>query len=58
LFIAAGGAMLLGYGATQLPEWAELIFGVPVILGIYGWIIWTKGFGPADRALLKSGKKG
>ncbi|QJQ33562.1 lipopolysaccharide biosynthesis protein [Sphingomonas lacunae] len=58
LFFAAGGAMLLGYGATQLPEWAELILGVPIILGIYGWIIWTRGFGPADRALLKSGKKG
>lgn len=57
LFFAAGGAMLLGYGATQLPEWAELILGVPVILGIYGWIIWTRGFGPSDRALLKAGKK-
>lgn len=58
LFAAAGGAMLLGYGATQLPEWAELVFGVPVILGIYGWIIWTRGFGPGDRALLRAGKKG
>ena len=58
LFVAAGGAMLLGYGATQLPEWAELIFGIPVILGIYGRIIWTRGFGPGDRALLRANKKG
>lgn len=57
LFIAAGGAMLLGYGAIQLPEWAELIIGVPVILAIYAAIIWRYGFGPADRALLKAGKK-
>ena len=58
LLWAAAGAMLLGWGATRLPEWAELLFGVPVILGIYSWIIWTRGFGPADRALLSSGKKG
>ena len=50
---AAAGAVVLGYGATQLPEWAELIFGVPVILGIYAWIIWSRGFGPADRELFR-----
>jgi len=22
-----------------------------VILGFYGWIIWTRGFGPEDRVL-------
>ena len=50
---ATGGAAVLGWGATQLPEWAELLIGVPVILGIYAWLIWTRGFGPADRALFK-----
>lgn len=50
---ATAGAAILGWGATQLPEWAELLVGVPVILGIYGWLIWTRGFGPADRALFK-----
>lgn len=50
---ATAGAAVLGWGATQLPEWAELLVGVPVILGIYGWLIWTRGFGPADRALFK-----
>ena len=53
IFWATGGAVILGYGATQVPEWAELLIGVPVILGIYGWIIWTKGFGPSDRELLR-----
>lgn len=50
---ASSAAVVLGWGATQLPEWAELLVGIPVILGVYGWIIWTRGFGPADRALLR-----
>ncbi|WP_192878817.1 lipopolysaccharide biosynthesis protein [Sphingopyxis lindanitolerans] len=50
---ATGGAAVLGWGATKLPEWAELLIGVPVILGIYAWLIWTRGFGPADRALFR-----
>jgi O-antigen/teichoic acid export membrane protein len=57
LLYAAAGAVLLGYAATQVPEWAELLIGVPVILGIYGWIIWTKGFGPSDRELLRAKPK-
>jgi O-antigen/teichoic acid export membrane protein len=57
LFWAAGGAVILGYGAMQLVEWAELLIGVPVILGIYGWVIWTRGFGPSDRELLRMGAK-
>ena len=50
---ATAGATILGYGATQLPEWAELLIGVPFILGVYGWLIWTRGFGPADRELFR-----
>jgi len=50
---ATAGAAILGWGATQLPEWAELLVGVPVILGIYAWLIWTRGFGPEDRALFR-----
>jgi O-antigen/teichoic acid export membrane protein len=50
---AGAGAMILGWGATRLPEWAELGFGVPLILAIYAYIIWTKGFGPDDRALFR-----
>ncbi|MCU0729456.1 MAG: oligosaccharide flippase family protein [Sphingopyxis sp.] len=57
LLWASSGAILLGWLATQAPEWVELLIGVPVILGIYGWIIWTRGFGPADRELLRVGKK-
>lgn len=60
---ATSGATLLGWAMThrwgnfQVPEWAELLIGVPLILGIYSWLIWTRGFGPADRALFASGKK-
>jgi O-antigen/teichoic acid export membrane protein len=50
---ATAGATVLGWGATKLPEWAELIFGVPLILAIYCWLIWTRGFGPSDRALFR-----
>ena len=36
-----------------LPEWAEITLGIPAILGVYGWIIWHKGFGPEDRVLFR-----
>ena len=29
-----------------LPEWAELLFGIPAILVAFGAVLWTKGFGP------------
>ncbi len=56
LFIAALLAAALGWGARLLPEWAELLIGVPAILAGYGWLIWTRGFTPEDRALLRSSK--
>ncbi len=50
---AAAPAVVVGFAATQLPEWAELIVGVPAILLVYGWIIWKRGFGPEDRVLFR-----
>jgi len=51
---AAIPALAVGGAATEyLPEWAELAFGIPAILGIYVWIIWHKGFGPEDRLLFR-----
>jgi len=50
---ATAPAVLIGYGATWLPEWAELIVGIPAILLAYGWVIWIKGFGPEDRVLFR-----
>ncbi|MFZ1742301.1 MAG: oligosaccharide flippase family protein [Pontixanthobacter sp.] len=53
LIWAAGPAVVVGFAATFLPEWAELLFGIPAILFTYGWIIWHKGFGPEDRVLFR-----
>ncbi len=51
---AAAPAVLVGWLATTfLPEWAELALGIPAILGVYGWVIWHRGFGPEDRVLFR-----
>ncbi len=55
---AAGGAMLLGISATALPEWSQLAIGIPAILGLYGYVVWTRGFDSADRALLTAPRGG
>ena len=53
LIWAAIPAVAVGCIAIQMPEWAELIIGVPAILVIYGWVIWQRGFGPDDRILFR-----
>ncbi len=51
---AVAPATLVGWLAvTFLPEWAELLFGIPAILFTYGFVIWHKGFGPEDRVLFR-----
>ena len=57
LIWAVTAAAVIGTAATYLPEWAELSLGIPAILGVYGWIIWTRGFDAEDRALLGKDKK-
>lgn len=56
---ASGAAIVVGGLFTMLPhslEWLELLGGIPAILGVYGLIIWRKGFGPEDRALFAKKK--
>jgi O-antigen/teichoic acid export membrane protein len=53
LIWAGALAILVGQGVVLMPEWAELIFGIPAILISYGWIIWRRGFGPEDRVLFR-----
>ena len=53
LIWAAAPAAIVGYIATQLPEWMELLFGIPAILLTYGFVIWRRGFGPEDRLLFR-----
>ena len=50
---ATGPAVVVGFLATLLPEWAELVFGIPAILLTYGYVIWHRGFGPEDRVLFR-----
>ena len=51
---AAVPAALVGWLAARfLPEWAEIVFGIPAILGVYSWVIWHFGFGPDDRVLFR-----
>jgi len=51
LIWAAAAAVIVGQAVVLMPEWAQLVFGIPVLLGAYGWLIWTRGFGPEDRVL-------
>ncbi len=54
---AAVAAMVIGQLIIRLPEWAELIFGIPAILAAFGAILWFKGFGHEDRELFKMRKE-
>lgn len=54
LAAAAVAAVIVGSAFTALPhslEWAELVFGLPAIAGIYLFIIWRFAFRAEDRAL-------
>jgi O-antigen/teichoic acid export membrane protein len=50
---AAAAATVVGYAATHIPEWSELLIGMPAILLSYGAIIWMKGFTKEDRVLFR-----
>jgi hypothetical protein len=56
LIWAAAAGTAVGYLATLLPEWAELLFGIPAILLAFGAVLWTRGFGPQDRELFRMKK--
>jgi O-antigen/teichoic acid export membrane protein len=54
--MAAAATVIVGNVFTALPqhyEWAELAIGLPLMLIVYGWILWRFGFGEADRALFR-----
>ena len=54
LFPAVVSAAITGWMVVHfLPEWAELILGIPAILGLYCWVVWHWGFGPDDRVLFR-----
>jgi hypothetical protein len=57
LIWAAAAGTLAGWVATLLPEWAELLFGIPAIMIAFGAVLWTRGFGPQDRELFRMSKE-
>ncbi|HZF43486.1 MAG TPA: oligosaccharide flippase family protein [Sphingomonadaceae bacterium] len=50
---AAVAATVVGAGVTRTPEWMELLLGVPLILAVFGYVIWKRGFTEDDRALFR-----
>jgi len=53
LIWATAAASLVGFVATQLPEWLELSLGAPMILFAFGLMVWFRGFTHEDRALFR-----
>jgi len=53
LVYAAAPAVLVGYAFTWLPEWMELVFGIPAILATYALVIWRRGFDDGDKVLFR-----
>ena len=56
LIWAAGAATIVGQLVILLPEWAEILFGIPAILAAFGAVMWVKGFGHEDRELFRMTK--
>ena len=54
---AAAAALVVGQAVILLPEWAEILFGIPAILGAFGAVLWVKGFGHEDRELFRMKKE-
>lgn len=53
---AALAAIGAGTIFTLLPrryEWTELVIGLPLIAGVYGYVLWRWAFGEEDRKLFK-----
>ncbi len=50
---ATAPAVVVGFAFTLLPEWIELLFGIPAILAVYGVVLWRRGFGEEDRVLFR-----
>ena len=55
---AAGAGVVVGVPARLfLSPVLQLIVGIPAILGAFGAVLWTKGFGPEDRELFRMNKR-
>jgi O-antigen/teichoic acid export membrane protein len=50
---AAGAGAVVGFGVTFLPHWLQLTVGIPLILGVFGLVVWRRGFTAEDRVLFR-----
>ncbi|AOL22967.1 MATE-related transmembrane export protein [Erythrobacter litoralis] len=50
---AAAPAVVVGFAFTLLPEWIELVVGIPAILATYGFVVWKRGFDEDDKVLFR-----
>ena len=48
----------IGWLAHFLPEWLQLLAGIPAMLACYTAMIWRLGFGPEDRVLFRKAEVG
>jgi O-antigen/teichoic acid export membrane protein len=53
LVYAAAPAVVVGYIFTFLPEWMELVLGVPAVFATYAFVIWRRGFDEGDKVLFR-----
>jgi O-antigen/teichoic acid export membrane protein len=53
LIWAAAAACITGFLISQLPEWAQLVFGMAAIMGAFGVVVWYRGFTEEDRVLFR-----
>jgi hypothetical protein len=53
LVYAAAAAVVVGQLFTYLPEWIELLIGIPAVLGTYALVIWRRGFDENDKVLFR-----
>jgi hypothetical protein len=54
---AALAGIAVGELAILLPEWLELLVGIPAILLAFGAVLWWRGFTPEDRELFRMKKE-
>ncbi len=54
ILIAVSAVIVAGQVFIRLPQWIELAVGIPAMLALYCWIIWTRAFRDEDRILFRN----